>query len=674
MKMMLACAAWLLLIAAPPSRAQEIRPIPPAGIQVPEQDRQELETGVADLGRRIESLRGEFKNNRLLGELVPDVEIYYNAVHYALKYNEFFKPDEIGKARRLLQEGLDRAKSLSSGEAPWTTMTGLVVRGYVSKIDGSVQPYGLVIPSSVTANPMRPRRLDIWFHGRGEALSEINFLTDREHSPGEFTPPDTIVLHPYGRYCNANRFAGEVDTFEALDSVRRRYAIDENRILVRGFSMGGAACWTFATHHAGLWAGAAPGAGFSETAGFLHISDLNSVPWYQRKLWHWYDSTDYAINLFNCPTVAYSGGIDPQKQAADMMARALRDVGIDLVHIIGPNTPHRYEPHAKQEVSRRMDLIALHGRDPIPAHVKFTTWTLRYNRMLWVQLDGLEHHWERATADATMTSPSEVRIATANVTGLTLLMPPGYCPLDNSTEPTVILDGQSIKARRPGSDRSWDVSFRKGDGKWSLASAVEEDKTLRKRHGLQGPIDDAFMDSFVMVRPTGKAMNGQTGNWASAEMYHAVEHWRKQFRGEARLKDDTAITDEDIATSNLVLWGDPSSNAILKKIASKLPIAWDADAIRVGDRRFSTGKHVLLAIYPNPLNPSRYVVLNSGFTFREFDYLNNARQTAKLPDWAVIDTSVPPSSHDPGKVVDAGFFGEHWELLKDFQPGTSTRK
>ena len=671
-----ACSSGLLLVLvfAPPSRAQETRPIPPPGIEAPEKDRQELQEGAAELGKQIESLRGLHRNNPVLRDLIPDVEIYWNAVRYALKYNEFFKSDEIAKARRLLRDGLDRAKLLSASQAPWTTMTGLVVRGYVSKIDGSVQPYGVVIPSSVAADPARPRRLDIWYHGRGETLSEINFLTDREHSPGEFTPPDTIVLHPYGRYCNANRFAGEVDTFEALDSVRRRYAIDENRILVRGFSMGGAACWTFATHHAGLWAGAAPGAGFSETAGFLHIADLNSVPWYQRKLWHWYDSTDYAVNLFNCPTVAYSGGIDPQKQAADMMAKALKDVGIDLVHIIGPNTPHRYEPRAKQEVSRRMDLIALHGRDPIPSHVKFTTWTLRYNRMLWLQLDGLEHHWERATADATIAGPSEVRITTANITALTLLMPPGYCPLDNSTEPTVVLDGQAIKAVRPGSDRSWDVHFRKAIGKWSPAPAPQEDNTLHKRHGLQGPIDDAFMDSFVMVRPTGKPMNEKTGEWASAEMYHAVEHWRKQFRGEPRLKDDTAITDQDIASSNLVLWGDPSSNGVLKRIAPSLPIKWEQDSIRVGDQRFGADKHVLLAIYPNPLNPSRYVVLNSGFTFREFDYLNNARQTAKLPDWAVVDTSVPPSPRDPGKVVDAGFFGEHWELLNEPQPGGSTKK
>ena len=60
-------------------------------------------------------------------------------------------------------------------------------------------------------------------------------------------------------------------------------------------------------------------------------------------------------------------------------------------------------------------------------------------------------------------------------------------------------------------------------------------------------------------------------------------------------------------------------------------------------------------IYPNPLNPKRYVVLNSGFTFREYDYLNNARQVPKLPDFAVIDIDVPVSAR-AGGVVAAGFF------------------
>ena len=67
-----------------------------------------------------------------------------------------------------------------------------------------------------------------------------------------------------------------------------------------------------------------------------------------------------------------------------------------------------------------------------------------------------------------------------------------------------------------------------------------------------------------------------------------------------------------------------------------------------------------IAIYPNPLNPNKYVVLNSSFTYREFAYLNNARQVPKLPDWAVFDISTPPNAESAGKVVTAGFFDENW--------------
>ena len=67
-----------------------------------------------------------------------------------------------------------------------------------------------------------------------------------------------------------------------------------------------------------------------------------------------------------------------------------------------------------------------------------------------------------------------------------------------------------------------------------------------------------------------------------------------------------------------------------------------------------------ILIFPNPLNWKKYVVLNSGFTFREADYLSNARQTPKLPDWAIVDTTVPPDGRFPGKIVRAGFFDEDW--------------
>jgi len=58
-------------------------------------------------------------------------------------------------------------------------------------------------------------------------------------------------------------------------------------------------------------------------------------------------------------------------------------------------------------------------------------------------------------------------------------------------------------------------------------------------------------------------------------------------------------------------------------------------------------------------------VLNSGFTYREYDYLNNARQVSKLPDYAVIDVTTPANSRLPGKIVRAGLFDELWKLQKN---------
>jgi hypothetical protein len=647
------------------NRIDNVRPVPPPGIGISDADRKALEDGVAELGKQIDGLRDSLKARPAFLTLLPDVQIYDKAVRWALIHNEFYEAREVAVAKKLLAQGLARADSLRAGNAPWNTATGLVVRGYVSKIDGSVQPYGLVVPASFQANTPHRFRLDVWCHGRGEKLSELSFMSSRQSSRGEFTPADAFVVHPYGRYCNANKFAGEIDLFEAIEDIKKHYPIDDDRVVMRGFSMGGAACWQFAVHYPSTWVAAAPGAGFSETADFLRVFQNESAqpPWYEQKLWHLYDCTDYALNLFNCPTVAYSGEVDRQKQAADMMARALAKEGIELMHVIGAKAPHRYTPEAKDEINRRIDSIVKVGRDPVPVKVRFTTWTLRYNRSFWIQVDGMQKHWEQARVDADLFGRDGLgpEIITKNVSALTLTMPPGYYPADLHTKPSMTIDGEKVDGAGALSDRSWTAHFRKVDSHWQPVDS-EDDGKLRKRHGLQGPIDDAFMDSFLMVRPTGTALNEKVGGWAKAELQHALNHWRRQFRGEARIKDDADITEADIAANHLILWGDPRSNSVLAKISGKLPIHWTEDAIRAGGATYAAGHHVPVLIYPNPLNPMRYVVVNSGFTFREYDYLNNARQVPKLPDFAVVDIDVPVSSRAPGGIAAAGFFDEEWGI------------
>jgi hypothetical protein len=428
--------------------------------------------------------------------------------------------------------------------------------------------------------------------------------------------------------------------------------------------MGGAACWQFAVHYASLWAAAAPGAGFAESAQFLNLSPTETRPWYQTNLWHLYDATDYAANLFNCPVVAYSGEIDKQKQAADIMAAALAAEGMQLTHVIGPQTAHKYHPSARDEINRRIDSIMTRGRNAVPRKVRFTTWTLRYNRMHWITVDALNQHWSRARVDAEWdASQNVIQAVTTNITALTMEFAPGQYPLELTESAILIIDGQKLTGPKPFSDRSFKAQFARVGQNWIAAPGREENpEHVRKKHGLQGPIDDAFMDSFIMVRPTGTAFNDDIQRWVSSEFTRATNEWRRQFRGEASIKADTEISERDIAEHNLVLWGDPASNHLLAKIADRLPIQWQAQSITLGSRQFTKPNHVVLLIYPNPLNPQRYVVLNSGVTFREADYLSNARQVPKLPDYAVVDISQPPDAYTPGNVVDAGFFDEHWNL------------
>lgn len=118
-------------------------------------------------------------------------------------------------------------------------------RGYRSRLDESVQPYAVTLPADWNRTSGTARRLDVVLLGRGEKRTELAFIAERERPPGanDILPSSAIVLHPYGRYCNATKFAGEVDVFEALQSARTAYPVDRDRIVVRGFSMGGASTW-----------------------------------------------------------------------------------------------------------------------------------------------------------------------------------------------------------------------------------------------------------------------------------------------------------------------------------------------------------------------------------------------------------------------------------------------
>lgn len=649
--------ACLLALTAPAFAQAPPAKSPPTGIEIPKPDQAELSTAAAALQAEITALGKPGALPSALQAYLVDVEIFAKAVQWALTLEEFYDLKQIAAARKLLEEGNLRAKSLRAGSAPWTTASGLVVRGFRSKIDGSVQPYGVFVPED---RPETGGRMDIWLHGRGDKLTELAFLSGRMQSKGEFTPPKTIILHPYGRFCNGYKFAGETDVLEAMEDATLQYKISPDHVALRGFSMGGAGSWHLGAHHTGLWSVVAPGAGFVETKEYAKVfaPGKTAPQWWEQTLWHLYDVPDYAINLTNRPVIAYSGEIDPQKRGADKMVEAVAAVGGHIPHLIGPNTGHKYHPETKLELIQKVDEAADKGRPTAPERVRLETYTLRYNTMDWVHVTGLDQHWEHATVDASHSGPGQLEVKTSGVSALSLSPPKTW---ETNSPWKVNMDGQLLQTASGAKA----LHFHKKDKTWVATTSPDEGvPLLRKRPGLQGPIDDAFMGSFIFVRPTGKSSNALLAAWANAELDLAISNWRINFRGEPRVLDDVDITPELMQAAHLVLWGDAESNRVLAQMLPKLPITWDKEHLAVSGATYETANHAPVLIYPNPLAPAHYIVLNSSYTFRQGSYDTNALQVPKLPDWAVVDLRTPPDTHFAGLILDAGFFDEQWQFFK----------
>jgi pimeloyl-ACP methyl ester carboxylesterase len=538
-------------------------------------------------------------------DLKADVEIYLKAAEWITRHpEEFYKPEYKDQLIMVLQRGVERVSELEVGTPSWPKQKGRLSRAYRSRVDGSVQPYGVVIPESY--DPAKPTRLDVVLHGRAAQMNEVSFLFGHD-SPKP--PPATLqhlVLEVYGRTNNAYRWSGETDVFEALDSVRKRYNVDPNRIVLRGFSMGGAGTWHIGLHHPDQWVAIEAGAGFAETRMYAKLPP--DTPEHQLRALHIYDAADYAENAFNVPTVGYGGEIDPQLASSRLIQKNLLAKFPDAraLFLVGPKTEHKWHPDSQRESDAFLDAAVAEGRRT-PDRIHFVTYTTRYNRCFWLTVDALERHYDRAEISGTRTE-----LTTRNVAGLTL-----------ESEQTPTIDGQ-----KPGRGRS----FVKQNGKWRTGTM----NGLHKRHRLQGPIDDAFMDSFVAINAPEKVKS----------------EWAKWLRG------DFPTTTEPVKGKHLVLFGDPGSNPTIRRINDKLPIRWSGEEIVAGSKRFPAREYTLAMVYPNPLDPERYVVLNSGHTFGEKEFKGtNALLYPRLGDYAIVRKS-------DGSIALAGFFDERWRLPK----------
>ncbi|MCM8526772.1 MAG: prolyl oligopeptidase family serine peptidase [Lentisphaeraceae bacterium] len=624
-------------------QAQEIkkipRKLPPKGIELPADQRIKIQDRYNSLLQKLSTINHKLK---------ADVDIYAKAVKYALLNGEFYKKKDFNKTEKLLDSAHKKADELIKGQTPWADVKGVHLRGFYSAIDDSPQPYGIEIPDKVDLS--KNNALIIWLHGRGDKETDLHFMAAREKAKAKYPNVNAITVHPLGRQCIGYKSAGETDILEMIEHVKQNYKIDENRIAMMGFSMGGAGAWHLGAHFAEKWAVVHPGAGFAETAQYNKMKKENYPAWYTQKLWGLYDVPDYARNLFNQPLIAYSGEVDKQKQAADVMEAAFKEHGKSFPHIIGAKMGHKYDKKSEDIIVEFVSEALKDGRQPFAQKIHYQTKTLRYPKLHWIEAHGLSEHWSDSRIDAEVEG-KKINIVTKNISRFKLSSPWEGKDIAQGTK--IVIDGQTIE----NSAEAKNLFFVKGND-WKIAQ--EKEIGLAKKPQLQGPIDDAFVSPFLVVTPSGAISNKKIKRWVDFEIQHLKNRWRELFRGDIRIKADKDVTADDIAKFNLVLWGTPESNSQMAKLMSKLPVDWNNEKLKVNGKEYSSKKHVPLLIYPNPENSQKYIVINSGPTFRENHDRTNSLQNPKLPDWAVIDISQDPDGNSPGKVVDANFFDEKW--------------
>lgn len=649
MKPLVCVFAFALTAAAQQPPQPSIKP-------TPEETRQ-MQSKIDEIETAVRTLQSRGTDP----DLVADVAVYAKAGRMLLEFPEdFFTRDGINHALAVLDTGVERARDLERGQSPWMNARPKRTYGFYSALDGSVQPYGIELPASY--DPTRPARLYVWLHGRSARLTEADFLYNlpRQRAP---RPPiadnGQIQLDVYGRWNGGGwHFAAEDDVFEAIRAVEKRYKIDTRRILLRGFSMGGEGAWHIAIEYPDRWAAAEIGAGT-----WPHRAGADSLPPYQQAtLRIWENYIDWALNFFNLPLAAHDGENDAQLGSSIRIREQLakegfpsrgdryesRAQGVPAIFLASRNTGHGTGPEVRRKLDAFLKEYGDRGQVP-PGHIRFVTYTTRYNRDYWVSLDELQHQYERAEVDAQrLDSGRRYDVKTKNLTRLTLR--------DTISASEVQIDAQTLRVK-PAPQ----IVLEKAARGWRVAR-TEKRSRLHKTHGLQGPIDDAFLDPFLLVRPTGTPWNPAVNDQALRSLARFDRLYAHYFRAHPRIKDDTDVTAADVAGYNVVLFGDPGSNRWIAKVIRKLPVRWTRATISLGGRQFPAAQNYPALVYPDPLAPSHYVVINSAMTFPDIEYHVGDYPLPRLGDFAVL--TINSGAGMPGVAV-AGLFDESWHLPKE---------
>ena len=338
----------------------------------------------------------------------------------------------------------------------------------------------------------------------------------------------------------------------------------------------------------------------------------------------------------------------------EQFTRHLQSVGIEpQVTWFEAGHDILYRVHRHGRIYER--LAASLARDPRPAEVRVATGDYRAARQHWLTVTRLTRVPELGSLHGEVEEQT-LRVDTDGVRAFSIDL--STCPLAGD-EVQLVVDGDAAY-EGPLAHLGHRVHLRKGPEGWALGYPVDPEG-LSKRPGLSGPISDAYYGRMVHVWGTADAEATETLQRAAQRGTRGWPLWGWDVDQEAIA--DTALTDALIGEATVVLYGNAAQNRALARIADRLPIRVEADAVVVGDQRFEGRDVGVRFIYPNPLAPERYVIVQAGVDAQTTSRGNKLAEF--LPDWAVYDASTVRGAQRRiagRRLVASGFFDERWRV------------
>ncbi len=549
-------------------------------------------------------------------------------------------------ARAQIELGLAALDKLRAGTMAGDGATGLVERAYENETDGTVQPYHVYVPQSY--DPARPTPLVVFLHGYVPTITVndpwVPYLEDvRAAERLGF-----LFLIPYGRRNSDFVAAGEVDVLAAMEATQAFYNVDADRVYMMGVSMGGYGAWNIGLRYPHLFAALGPVSGHTDMARWLR-RPREEMPFWKRWHYEWDNPIDLAENAASLPLHLMHGALDlliPTDQSDEMVSRqGVLGHPIDYTRV--PNEGH-YVYLGPKVYDSTIEWFGDHRRVQWPKRIVYKTYSLRYDTAYWATIEQLEQWGKPAYIEVEALAGNQITVRTRNVAALTLRLSEELVDMD---APVTVVHGEREVYNGPVPDSGAITVYFDGDYEAGRGEGLWKEKALC------GPVEDAYNYPFLIARGTGSNELGALAEGVrDADRF--ADEWDRYADGKPRVKDATEVTKQDIADYNLVCFGRPRSNAILKRAAAKLPIKFEGDAFVVGEQEFSGTDVGLVMIYPNPLNPKRYMVVQSGAFHGDALSINHKYDL--IPDFIVFDGLT--EDDQTNRALCAGFFDRQWQL------------